>query len=129
MCRKLYLVLSVSLVLTTGCAGRKVLTNPTFQPQIINQADSFALQATNVSGVTQTLQYTWQNTGTSANVNQATQLTGGSATVTILDAANQQVYTNSMTANGTFVTSSGASGNWTIRVVVTNCSGTLNFRV
>jgi hypothetical protein len=129
MCRKLCLALSISLVLTAGCAGKKVLTDPAFQPQIINQTDSFSLQSTNVSGVSQTLQYTWQNTGTNANVNQATQLTAGSAILTILDSANQQVYTNSMTANGTFTTSRGASGNWTIRLVVTNCSGTLNFRV
>ena len=129
MYRQLCLGVAVTLLVTAGCAGKKVLTNPTFQPQIINLTDSFSLQATNVAGVSQTLQYTWQNTGTSANVNQATQLTGGSATLTILDASNQQVYTNSMTANGTFPTLSGTSGNWTIRLVVSNCSGTINFRV
>ena len=129
MCRKLCLGAAVTLLVTAGCAGKKVLTNPTFQPQIINLTDSFSLQATNVTGVSQSVQYTWQNTGTGANVNQATQLTGGSATLTILDASNQQVYTNSLTANGTFPTLSGASGNWTIRLLLTNCNGTLNFRV
>ena len=128
MCRKLCLALAVTLLVSTGCAGKRVLTDPAFQPQIVNQTDSFSLQATDVTGVTQTVQYTWQNTGTSANVNQATVLTGGSATLTILDAANQQVYTNSLTANGTFATSSGTTGNWTMRLVLTNTKGTLNFR-
>ena len=129
MSRKLYLALAMSVLILAGCGGRRVLTDPAFQPQIINQTDSFALQATNISGVTQTMQYTWQNTGSSANVNQATVLTGGSATLTIMDAAGQQVYTNSVTANGTFQTSSGMAGNWTIRLLVSNGTGTLNFRV
>ena len=119
----------VTVLTTVGCSSRRGLNDPAFQPQIINQPDNFSLQATNVTGVTQTLQYTWQNTGTSGNVNQATQLTGGTAILTILDGANQQVYTNSLTANGTFATSSGTTGNWTIRVVLNNFSGTINFRV
>jgi hypothetical protein len=129
MSQKPYLAFAMSFLIIAGCAGRRVITDPTFQPQIINQTNSFALQATNISGVTQTIQYTWQNTGSSANVNQATVLTGGSATLTIMDAAGQQVYTNSVTANGTFQTSSGMAGNWTIRLVVSNGTGTLNFRV
>ena len=129
MCRKLSLALIVTLLVTLGCANRQYLTDPAFQPQIVNQTDNFSLQATNVTGVTQTLPYTWQNTGTSANVNQATQLTGGSATLTILDASNQQVYSNSLTANGTFPTLSGTTGGWTIRLVLNDFRGTINFRV
>lgn len=122
-------VVAFLLYVATGCSQRNSLTNPAFQPQIINQSDNFSLQATNVTNVTQTLNYTWQNTGTSANVNQATQLTAGSATLTILDAGGQQVYTNSLTANGTFPTTAGMTGGWTIRVILSGVSGTLNFRV
>ena len=129
MLRKVCLVLVVTLLVTVGCSSRQGLNNPAFQPQISNQTDNFQLQATNVTNVTQTLQYTWQNTGTSANVNQATVLTAGTATLTILDAAQQQVYTNSLTANGTFPTTSGMTGNWTIRLVLSGVSDTLNFRV
>jgi len=82
-----------------------------------------------VTNVTQTLQYTWQNTGTQANVNQATVLTAGTATLTIRDAAGTQVYTRNLTDNGTFQTTSGATGGWSIQVVLTSVSGTLNFRV
>ena len=128
MLRKLCLVVAVALVVNVGCSNRNGLNNPAFQPQISNQTDNFQLQATNVANVTQTLQYAWQNTGTSANVNQATVLTAGAATLTILDANGQQVYTNSLTANGTFQTSTGTAGTWTIRVVLSGVSGTLNFR-
>jgi hypothetical protein len=117
------------LLLSISCGGKRVVTDPAFQPEIINQTDNFAFQSTRVSNVTQTLQYTWQNTGTVANVNQATQITSGSATITIRDSAGLQVYTASLSSNGTFITSSGATGGWTIRLVLTNFNGTLNFRV
>src|SRR5574339_201701 len=101
-----------------GCGGSKNNSLAPFQPQINNMQDNFQLQATGVNNVTSTLNYTWQNTGTSANVNQASQITAGSATLTILDASGQQVYTNSLTANGTFPTTTGMTGGWTIRVIL-----------
>jgi hypothetical protein len=100
-----------------------------FEPQINNAADNFQFQATGVTNVSWTYTYTWSNTGTSANVNQSTTITGGSATLTIVDGNGTQVYTQSLSANGTFPTTAGVTGNWTIRVVFTNYSGTPNFRV
>lgn len=116
------------VLLAVGCSKKK---NPlsAFQPQINKAPDNFQFQATNVTNVTSTLQYTWQNTGTSANVNQACAITSGTATLTIFDAFATQVYSQNLAANGTFATSSGISGNWRIRVVLNNVSGTLNFRV
>ncbi len=99
-----------------------------FEPEVANLTDSFQLQATDVTGVTATVQYTWQNTGTSANVNQATVKNAGSAMLTISDATGTQVYSHDLAANGTFQTASGATGAWTIRVVLSDFSGTLNFR-
>lgn len=121
-------VACLSVVLMVGCGGGSAL-NPQFQPQVTNQPDNFQFQATGVTNVTQTLQYTWQNSGTMANVNQATTVTSGTATLTIRDAANTQVYQANMSANGTFVTNAGTTGAWTIEVVLTNYSGTINFRV
>jgi hypothetical protein len=126
---RMHLALSIILLLSIGCGGKRVVTDPAFQPQIINQTDNFAFQSSNISGVTQTLQYTWQNTGTVANVNQACQITSGSATITIRDSAGLQVYTSSLSSNGTFITGGGTTGGWTIRLVLTNLVGTLNFRV
>ena len=116
------------LVLLAGCGGGNVL-NPQFQPQISNQTDNFQFQATGVTNVSQTLQYTWQNTGTQANVNQACSITGGMASVSIRDAAGTMVYSSDLSANGTFQTMTGTSGSWRIEVFLSNTSGTLNFRV
>ena len=79
--------------------------------------------------VTQTLDYTWHNTGTTADVNQSGVITGGSGTLRILDADGTQVYSRSLTETGTFATSAGTSGDWSIEVTLSSASGTLNFRV
>jgi hypothetical protein len=99
-----------------------------YQPQINNLADNFQFQATGVQNVTWTYTYTWANSGDSATVNQATTVTGGSATLTISDNNGTQLYSQSLSANGTFGMVKGVHGNWTIKVVLTNFSGTVNFR-
>lgn len=99
-----------------------------FQPQINNAPDNFQFQATGVTKVTATYTYTWSNSGDSATVNQATTITGGSATLTISDNNGTQVYSQSLSANGTFGVTKGLHGTWTIKVVFTNYSGTVNFR-
>ncbi len=111
-----------------GCGGSKNNSLAPFQPQINNVADNFQLQATGVNNVTSTLTYTWQNTGTSASVNQSCAISSGTATLVILDNNGTQVYTKDLSANGTFTTSVGVTGNWTIRVTLTSNSGDLNFR-
>ncbi len=129
MYRKLLLILPVLVLLAAGCGGRQVgIMNP-LQPQVVNQTDSFSLQATNVTNTTQTLQYTWQNTGTTADVTQSSQITSGSATLMVLDSVGQQLYLEPLSVNGTFLISSGTAGAWTIQVVLNNVEGTLNFSV
>jgi hypothetical protein len=100
-----------------------------FQPQISNVADNFQFQATAVTNVTWTFTYQWSNSGDSATVNQATTVTGGSAVLTIYDKNGAQLYSQSLSANGTFGMTKGVAGSWTIKVVFTNYSGTVNFRV
>ena len=100
-----------------------------FQPQINNTTDNFQLQATGVSNATWTYTYAWLNSGDSATVNQATTVTTGSATVTISDSTGAQLYNQSLSANGTFGMAKGIHGHWTVKVVLLNYGGTLNFRV
>ena len=109
-------------------AWKEKVTNPQFQPEITNATDNFQFQVTAISNVSQTLRYAWNNTGTVANVNQSCSMTGGTATLTITDASGNQVYSRNMSDNGTFVTSTGIAGSWTIQAVLSKCSGTLNFR-
>jgi hypothetical protein len=116
------------IALAAACSNSTGPLAP-FQPQINNLADNFQFQATGVTNVTWTYTYSWSNSGDSATVNQATTVTSGSATLTISDNNGTQLYSQSLSANGTFGMSKGVHGNWTVKVVFTNYSGTVNFRV
>lgn len=100
-----------------------------FEPEIANVTDSFQFQVTGTQNLTTTREYTWQNTGTTANVNQASAVTAGSATLTILDSQGAQVYSKNLADNGTFQTSTGVAGEWKIRIAFSDLHGTINFRV
>jgi len=128
--RKLACLLTtcLTLVVALGCGGGTAL-NPKFQPQVANNPDNFQFQTTGVTNVTQTLTYQWQDSGTAASINQACSVTGGSAFINLRDANNNLVYSADLKSNGTFTSIAGTAGTWTIEVVLSSVSGTLNFRV
>ena len=120
-------LLLVAVVL--GCGG----SNPAaplsaFQPQIANNPDNFQFQATAVENVTAVVQYTWSNSGTQATINHSSAVDSGTAVVQVLDANNTEVYSSALLASGTPATTAGVTGNWKIKVTLTNVYGTLNFR-
>jgi hypothetical protein len=109
-------------------------TNPTdplaqFQPQISNSPDDFQFQATAIENVSATVNYSWSNTGSQGTVNHSSTVDSGTATLYIYDANDTLVYSNGLAASLNEPTQSGLTGNWRVRVVLTNCYGTLNFRV
>ncbi len=99
-----------------------------FQPEIGNTQDSFQLQATNVSNVSTTLVYAWNNSGTRATINHSTTTTAGSTLLVIKDAVGTTVYSKALVASLNEPTSVGVAGSWSITLTLTNYSGTLNFR-
>jgi hypothetical protein len=109
-----------------GCGDSP--TSPGIQPQIVNEADHFSYQVSNMRVYSATTSYSWQNGGVQATINQACAISGGSATLVVLDGAGTQVYSRNLSDNGTFTTSAGTAGAWTVRVVFATASGTLNFR-
>ena len=115
-------------LVVAACGGSDNLIGPDNQLEVTNANDSFQWQVSALSDVTQVLNYNWENTGTSANVNQAPSLDGGAATLEIADADGMVVYTRSLSENGTFTTTSGKAGTWTIKVSLDHARGTLNFR-
>ena len=117
-----------ALLIATACSSERVI-GPGNQLEVVNQPGTFEWQVTALDAVSQTLTYTWANPGTVANVNQASSLGGGSADVRIRDAAGAEVYARSLAENGTFQTSAGASGSWTVVVTLDRASGALNFRL
>ena len=96
--------------------------------QVSNVTDSFQFQVTDTKNYSHTYTYTWPNSGTLATVNQACSISGGDAILLIKDDTGTTVYTRSLRQNGTFTTTAGLSGNWTIQVLANNVSGSLNFR-
>ncbi len=104
-------------------------TAPRFQPEVANTVNNFAFQVTALRNVSDIAQYSWRNDGTSANVNQSPSNLSGTVSLVVLDATGTQVYSRSLTDNGTFVTSAGTAGLWTVRVTFSNVSGAVNFRL
>ena len=124
--RPLLLSLLISTSLLLGCSDP---AGPGVEPEIRNIADSFEFQVSELSSFSRTLVYSWSNSGVAANVNQSAALTNGTAQLVILDGGGNQVYSKSLTENGTFVTTQAPAGTWQLRVVFSNATGTLNFRV
>ena len=119
---------ALAIVGLTACGSDPV--SPGVQPQITNLVDDFGYQVSDVQNYSSTDSYTWQNTGSDASVDHSTSLTGGSATLVILDGAGTQVYSRALDASGSFPTTTGSAGNWTIRIVYSaTTSPAVNFRV
>ena len=119
-----------ALVLSAACGGGAGnATAPQYQPQVVNLQNDFAFQVTALQNVSDNVQYTWKNDGTAASVNQSPSNVSGSISLVILDAAGTQVYSRSLADNGTFMTTAGAAGNWTVRIRFSQASGAVNFRL
>ena len=119
---------AVGLLLAAACGSDNIL-GPDNQLQVSNNPDTFEWQATSLDKVSQTVSYDWTMTGTTANVNQSSAVTGGSATLTVTDDAGTVVYTASLGQNGTFTTDAGVAGTWTVEVRLNGTSGMVNFRL
>ena len=120
---------TLALALVLACGSSANIIGPGNQLQVTNAPDDFQLQVTGLANVDQTLRYTWSNTGDSANVNQASAVTGGTATLTVRDPGGVVVYQSNLQTNGTFHSSKSTTGAWKIEVKLVNADGTVNFRV
>lgn len=118
----------VALALLAACGSDSAIA-PRYQPQLVNLPNDFAFQVTALSNVSDDLQYTWRNDGTTANVNQSPSNLSGTVSLVIFDATGVQVYSRSLSSNGTFTTTAGTAGNWSVRVHFSNASGAVNFRL
>jgi hypothetical protein len=112
-------------ILFCGCSNDSLAP---FEPEIGNNQDSFQLQATNVSNVSTTLVYSWNNSGTRAKINHSTTTTAGSTLLVIKDAAGSTVYSRALSPSLNEPTATGVAGSWSISLTLSSYSGTLNFR-
>ena len=72
---------------------------------------------------------TWPNTGTQGTVNHSTTTTAGPARLVIRDNAGTVVYDETLVPSLNEATLVGVAGNWNVKLILTDYSGTLNFRV
>ncbi len=118
------LLLPLLAMLLVGCGSDSLAP---YEPEIHNNADKFELQATGVADLTRTYNYKWNNSGTAAAIDHSTAATKGSVTLVVLDAADVMVYGGDLALDGVFDTAVGQAGEWTIRVIFDDFSGTVNF--
>ena len=116
------------VVALCGCGDDPVALAP-FEPEIVNVADSFSMQATGVKNVTTTVSYTWNNSATQATIDHSTTSDAGSAVLEIRDSAGTVVYSKNLSPSLNEASSEGLAGDWTIQVKFTGYTGTLNFTV
>lgn len=119
----------VSCALLAGLAACGDGTDPTFDPVVANAVDNFTFQIAGMSDVSETRQYTWQNTGTTAVVTRTTSVSAGTGTLTVRDAAGTEVYSVPLTTESSGSTQAGVPGAWTIRVELTEADGGFNFEI
>ena len=125
----------VLILFIVGCGGygSSMNNNPPPTPGISNMADHFHFQFQLTSGAysstTQTLDYVWSNSGTSAKVTVTSSITAGTANLQVSDSMGKLAIDQPLTTNGSFITAMGVTGNWKIHVVLTGVKGTVNFHV
>jgi hypothetical protein len=92
--------------------------NPQFLPQINNAKDSFKFQIQGLGNLSPNVRYTWNHTGNVAVVEQGCSIARGKAKLMIKDGTGKEVYARDLSEQGTFYTSEGTAGKWTIQVVL-----------
>lgn len=104
-------------------------SSPAYQPQVTNNPDNFSFYANNSTTLSSTYDYSWANTGQTAQIMVTSTITSGTANVSIKDANGTEVYSNDIQTNGSFVTSPGVAGTWKIHVVLSGANGKVAFQV
>ena len=130
-CRSAVLLACSTLfvVVLCGCSDDDPVALAPFEPEIVNVADSFSMQATGVKNVTTTVSYTWNNSATRATIDHSTTSDAGSAVLEIRDSSGTVVYSENLSPSLNEASSEGLAGDWTIQVKFTGYTGTLNFTV
>ncbi len=119
--------LAAGVVLIAACGDGT--TAPGREPEIINTTDNFQYQITEIQDFSGTQVYSWENTGTTATVNQSAAVSAGSATLVLRDANGVEVYSRSLADDGTFSSDAGTAGTWSVRVTYNGTDATVNFRL
>lgn len=118
-----------SALLLAACSDAVTGIGPENQLEVTNAVDQFQFQLTDLNEVTDSRSYQWENTGTQATVDVSQAISGGSAILTIRDAAGTIMYREEIAEDSDGNTAIGVAGTWQIDIVLTDSRGTFNFRV
>ncbi len=120
-------------IFATGCGGKSSASNvlaPQFQPQVVNTPNvAFSLQATGLQGVSDALAYNWSASSGSIVIHPATTTDSGTITLNIRDAAGTVIYNGTVPPSGDITPPNGTPGVWSIRLTLSQYTGTINFAV
>lgn len=120
-------VAALAACLAVALAACSEESSSPFQPNVVNETDTLAVQAGAITNVSATEVYAWENPGVTADVGQSGILTSGSAALTVMDADGNTVYVSDLASTGTFTTDEGVAGTWQVRLVLSSCSGDIDF--
>ena len=118
----------IALALLAAC-DTAIVVEPVYQPQIVNVRNDFAYQVLGLDVFTSDVVYAWQSDGAAATVMQSPNVLTGTATLFIADGSGAQVYQRSLGENGTFTTTAGVPGTWTVRLKFQEASGDATFHL
>ena len=122
--------LALALVIgAVACGENASLIGPDNQLEVTSATDQFQFQLTALNDVTDSRSYDWENTGDQATIDISQAIASGSAVLTIRDADGTVMYDADIGADNDTTTPQGVPGTWQVDVVLTNVTGTFNFRV
>lgn len=96
---------------------------------ITNRTDRYEFTLTNPGSYSGTQRDQWSFTGTVAQLVIETAAGSGIGSVTIQDADNGIVLTQSVLEAGTFESDAGRAGAWIVTTIMTNVTGQLKFTI
>jgi len=113
-------------MLLPGCDKDPVSS---YDPVVANQPDNFHLVVKDVDKADTTVYYWWRMNGTTANIDQTSDIKGGSVSIIVDDNDRVVVYTTDLRETGSFITNPGQPGSWRVQVRLSNFSGLFDFRL
>ena len=122
------LVLVALLAGSTVCSHDNVI-GPENQLLLSNVADNFQFKVSSLANVTQSFGYNWINTGDSASISNASNLIGGTASLTVTGPTGSVLYHSDLTANGAFPSMKGTAGTWNIRFDFSKLDGNVTIQI
>jgi hypothetical protein len=116
----------VGFVALAGCASS---VGPEHDLTVVNTTDQFSFTISNLDEVTDALTFSWENTGTRAEIAILQGIEQGAALLAVQDAAGTVLYRDDIGDNNDTVTDVGVAGTWKIEVSLDNTVGSFNFTV